>query len=127
MTDRSQAEGNSGTTTFTFFVNRDNGSHGTVTVDWALNLSGTADAADFTVTPQSGTVTLAHGELSGFFTVTVQGDLAVEPSETFTVTLSNPTGGATIADGTGDGTITNDDPLLAPTRRPQRRQSRQRL
>jgi len=38
----------------------------------------------------------------------VNGDVANEPDETFTVNLSNPTG-ATIADGQGLGTIGNDD------------------
>ena len=33
-----------------------------------------------------------------------------EPDETFTVTLSNATGGATISDSTAIGTIRNDDP-----------------
>jgi hypothetical protein len=40
--------------------------------------------------------------------VTVNGDTTVEGDETFTVNLSNATG-ATIADGSGLGTITNDD------------------
>ncbi len=39
----------------------------------------------------------------------VRGDTAVEQNETFFVNLSNPTGGAVIADGPGLGTIQNDD------------------
>jgi hypothetical protein len=42
----------------------------------------------------------------------VNGDTLDEANETYTVTLSNP-GNATIADGSGLGTITDDDP--APT------------
>src|SRR5207248_2383831 len=38
------------------------------------------------------------------------------PNETFTVTLSSPSG-ATIADGSGTGTITNDDQAALPTLR----------
>ena len=44
--------------------------------------------------------------------MTVDGDTLDEANETFSVTLSNP-GNATIADGSGLGTITDDDP--APT------------
>lgn len=40
--------------------------------------------------------------------VVVRGDTTVESNETFVVNLSNPVG-ATIADGSGMGTITNDD------------------
>ncbi|MFM5957229.1 MAG: hypothetical protein ACKOQ2_08695, partial [Dolichospermum sp.] len=42
-------------------------------------------------------------------TVDVQGDTTVEPNEDFTVTLSNPTNGATITTATAIGTIQNDD------------------
>jgi chitinase len=41
-------------------------------------------------------------------TVPVRGDLTAEPNETFTVVLSAGVN-ATIADGTGVGTINNDD------------------
>jgi tetratricopeptide (TPR) repeat protein len=53
-------------------------------------------------------LTFAAGETSKPVTVLVNGDLTVEPNETFTVNLSGPSG-ATIADGTGVGTIVNDD------------------
>jgi hypothetical protein len=42
--------------------------------------------------------------------VPVVGDTAVEPTETLTVTLTSPTG-ATVADGSATGTVTNDDGL----------------
>ena len=42
-------------------------------------------------------------------TVPVTGDLLDEIDETFTVTLTNPTN-ATITDGIGLGTITDNDP-----------------
>jgi hypothetical protein len=44
-------------------------------------------------------------------TVQVSGDTTVEPDETFEVRLSSPAG-ASIADGTGLGTIVNDDALV---------------
>ncbi len=54
-------------------------------------------------------MTFAPGDTSKTVTVQVNGDTAVEPNETFNVNLSNATGNATILDGTGVGTITNDD------------------
>jgi len=57
---------------------------------------------------QSGTVTFLPGQTSQTVNVTVNGDVKFEPTETFTVDLSSPTN-ATIADGQGVGTITNDD------------------
>ena len=53
-------------------------------------------------------MTIAAGQTSATFTITINGDTTVEPNENFTVTLSNPTN-ATIADGTATGTITDDD------------------
>ena len=59
-------------------------------------------------TPTTGTLTLKPGAKTPPITVAVVGDTAIEPDETFTVALSNPTN-AKIADGTATGTITDDD------------------
>jgi U3 small nucleolar ribonucleoprotein component len=56
----------------------------------------------------SGTVQFAPGETSQTITILVAGDTVVEPDETFTVTLSNPSG-ATIDTATATGRIINDD------------------
>ena len=75
--------------------------------------NGTATAGqDYTA--KSGTVTFAAGETTKTVSVAVAGDTAVEPNETLTVTLSNPSG-ATIADGSAIGTITNDDVQAPPS------------
>jgi predicted extracellular nuclease len=108
INDVTVAEGNSGTTNYTFTVTRSGGSAGTVSATWTL-ANGTSDDADFTTTPQTGTVSFADGETSQTITITVAGDTAVEGNETFFVNLTAPTGGATITDGQGQGTITNDD------------------
>ena len=69
--------------------------------------NGTATAgSDYTAT--SGTLTFAPGESTKTITVLVKGDKTKEPDETFYVNLSGAVG-ATIADGTGVGTILNDD------------------
>ncbi|AWM37417.1 Extracellular serine protease precursor [Gemmata obscuriglobus] len=98
------AEGNTGGTPFTFTVTLSVPSSQTVTVNYAT-APGTA-TDDFVSI--SGTLTFAPGETSKTVTVTVIGDTVIEPDETFTVVLSNPIN-ATIATGTGTGTITNDD------------------
>ena len=113
ITGDSHSEGDSGTTSFTFTVNRTGGSAGAVSVDYSVAGSGVhpADAADFVggVLPSNGTVNFADGETSKTITIDVQGDHVVESDETFAVTLSNATGGASIGTGTATGTIVNDD------------------
>ena len=58
---------------------------------------------------KSGTVTFAAGQTTATFTVAIVGDRTAEPTETFLVVLSGPTGGATIADGTSVVTILDND------------------
>ncbi len=77
-----------------------------VTVDFRT-MDGTAEAVlDYTAT--DGTVRFEAGETEQTIMVSVLDDTLDEPDETFTVTLSNPTN-ATVGDGTGTGTITDDD------------------
>jgi chitinase len=84
---------------------------GTVTVDYTT-ADGTALAgSDFTA--KSGTLTFAPGETSKPVPVTIIDDNLAEDDETFTLNLSNATGGIAIADPQGVGTIVNDD--LDPT------------
>ena len=107
-----QSEGDSGTTPFTFTVTRSGETSGSTDVDFAVTGSGTdaADATDFDGgTLPSGTVSFAATETEQTITIDVAGDTDVEPDETFTVTLSNPSGGATITTATADGTIRTDD------------------
>ncbi len=120
-TNATQTEGNSGTKAFTFTVTRSGGTTGTNSVNWALTASGTnpVNGGDFLggVLP-SGVVSFAAGETSKAITINVAGDTSAEPDETFTLTLTNPGGGALIAGATATGTIQNDDTVLTivPTR-----------
>jgi hypothetical protein len=108
----SQNEGNSGTTAFVFTVTLSAASASTVTANFAT-ADGTATApADYAST--SGVVTFNPGVTTQTITVNVVGDTNVEPNETFTVNLSSPSN-ATIATGTGTGTIVNDDAVVLPT------------
>jgi protocadherin Fat 4 len=113
-----KSEGNTATTPFTFTVTRTGLVTGATDVTWTVAGSGTspADAADFAGgTPLTDTLSFAAYETSKTITVNVNGDTTVEPDETFTVTLSSPTGGATLLTSAADGTIQNDDTGLAIT------------
>ena len=116
--DVTMAEGDAGITAFVFTVTRSGGASGVVGATWTLTLSGAAVAGDFTAFPQTGTVSFADGDTSETITINVQGDTNVELDELFTVVLSAPTGGATLADDTGLGTITNDDAPINGTAGP---------
>ena len=107
--DATVVEGNTGTSPISFVVNRSGGSAGAVSVTYTVSF-GTADSADFAAgTIFTGAVNFADGETSKTITLNVAGDTLVEADESFTVTLSAATGGATIGDGIASGTITNDD------------------
>jgi uncharacterized protein len=114
INDVTQAETNAGTTTFTFTVSLDApAGPGGVTFDIAT-ADGTAqddtpatednDYVQQTLTGQ----TIAAGNNSYSFNVTVNGDTTPEGNETFFVNVTNVTG-AVVVDGQGLGTITNDD------------------
>ncbi|NEQ39488.1 MAG: hypothetical protein F6K40_25810, partial [Okeania sp. SIO3I5] len=112
-TDAEKAEGDSGTTAFTFTVTRSGDTSGVTTVDYAT-LDGLAVAGD-DYTSSSGNLTFAAGETSKTITVDVIGDTEVETDEGFTVSLFNASGGATISTADADGTIQNDDTPPPPT------------
>ncbi|HEY4308594.1 MAG TPA: cellulose binding domain-containing protein [Pirellulales bacterium] len=106
IADVTQAEGNSGTSNFVFNVSLSAAATTPVTVKYST-ANGTATAgSDYSTT--TGTLTIAAGQTTGQIVVPVLGDTTVELNETFTVSLSNPTG-ATINRATATGTITNDD------------------
>jgi len=58
--------------------------------------------------PQSDGPDNSRGAIKLHFDVTVNGDVNIEPNETFFVNVTN-VAGATITDGQGLGTIQNDD------------------
>ncbi|MEA5150472.1 putative Ig domain-containing protein [Xanthomonas arboricola] len=107
--DVSVNEGNSGTTTATFTVSLSAASGQTVSVNYTT-ADGTATAGSDYVA-RSGTLTFAPGVTAQGVAITVNGDTAVEPSETFSVGLSGASN-ASIARATGTGTIVNDDVVV---------------
>jgi len=107
----SLSEGNAGTTNFGFTVSMTGG------VAPVGGISFTAQTADGTANAGTdyiavnGPFTIAEGQSSTTVTVQVVGETVPEGNETFSLTISNPSGGATIASGggTGTGTILNND------------------
>lgn len=103
------AEGNSVALTATRF----GGLTGAVTVDYATSSDSATAGSDFTAA--SGTFTWADGE-GGAKAVAISTlqDTADEGNESFTVGLSAPTGGVTIAPGQATATFTILDDDSAP-------------
>ena len=106
--DVTVVEGNNGGPTVyaTITVTRSGDTSGTSSVNWTTVAGTAAAGSDFV--SASGVVTFAAGQTSKTFTVQIGSDKKAEPTETFTIVLSGVTG-ATIADGTGVVTITDND------------------
>jgi len=113
----SQAEGNTGATSFTFTVERTGGTDGDISFSGQLS-SAAADAADFSgpvAVPFVFSGTIPAGQSSAVVVVQVAGDAAVEANEAFTLTLqtvSNNNAAVTAslgAQANATGTIQNDD------------------
>jgi chitinase len=101
------AEGNTGSKAVTFTVSLSQAAGSTVTVRYATANGSATAGQDYTAA--SGTLTFTAGQTSQQVSVTVLGDAAVEADETFTVTLSAPSGASLGAAKTSTVTITNDD------------------
>src|SRR5439155_302497 len=106
-------EGNAGTSTFSFNVSLSAPAPAPVTFDIATQ-DNTATVADNDYVARSLTTqTIAAGQQTYHFDVTVNGDTKIEPNETFLVNVPYVSG-AIVADGQGVGTILNDDiPVLS--------------
>jgi Tol biopolymer transport system component len=110
----SVAEGDSGTTPFTFKITLDQAGVTSQSIAWAVTGSGVhpADAADFGAALPAGAVTFAPGEVTKMVTFDIAGDTALEFNESFAVTLASPSTGLTLGTSATTGTITNDDGLI---------------
>jgi len=111
ISDVTSSEGNNGTKNFTFNVTLDSAPQAPVTLDWAT-APGTAES-DVDYAGAFGSLTFAAGETSKQIVVSVNGDIDVEPNETFTVNLTNLIG-AIFTKTAATGTITNDDVFVPP-------------
>ncbi|MFO0810356.1 MAG: Calx-beta domain-containing protein [Gemmataceae bacterium] len=92
----------------TITVTRTGGAGGAVSVQYAT-ANGTATASsDYTAT--TGTLSWVNGDATPkTFTVPILDDAAVEGNETFTLTLTGATGGATLGVATATATIVDND------------------
>ena len=112
ISNSSLIEGDSGTSNMSFAVTLSGASRTAVSASYATS-NGTATAgSDYLAS--SGTIRFQRGQTAAFINVAVIGDTAVEPDETFFVTLSNPSR-ATIARGVATGVILNNDTATLPT------------
>ena len=100
-------------TGLSFTVTLSNASEQNVRFDWVTSDGTAVSPGDYSAASASG-VTIPAGSTTATINITSIGDLLDESAETFTVILSNPDK-ATIADGTGLGTLNDDDatPSLA--------------
>ena len=113
---------NVGTSVHAFTVNLDAPASRAITLNWAVSSAGlanAANAADFetALALPTGTVTIAAGQTTGAFSVSVRGDTAFEQNENFRVTITANTPTAALyqidpAAATATSIILNDD--LAP-------------
>ena len=95
-------------TPFVFTVTLNRASEQAETVAYRT-VDGSAEAgSDYDAT--SGTLTFAAGETSKTVTVPVVRDRTTEPNEAFTLELTDDGTSPASADGSGLGTIVNDDP-----------------
>jgi hypothetical protein len=99
-------EGDAGNVPATFTVRLSSAATQSVTVGFATANGTATSPADYGAA--AGILTFAAGATTRTVSVTVNGDTAVEPDETFSVDLSSVSG-ATLADGQGIGTISDDD------------------
>jgi hypothetical protein len=110
ISDATVVEGDSGSKNASFTVTLSQARTVPVSVKYTT-ANGTAVApADYTAKALT-TLSFTAGQTSKTITVPVKGDVAGEANETFSVALSQATNIA-MGDGTGIGTITNDDPAV---------------
>jgi hypothetical protein len=101
------AEGNAGTTNLTFTISRTVNANA-CSVNYAITGGSAASGSDYQTFTNGTAGFTAGGVLSQTVTVVLNGDQTVELDETILMTLSNPVNGS-ILDGSGTGTIQNDD------------------
>ncbi|HVF45595.1 MAG TPA: SBBP repeat-containing protein [Pyrinomonadaceae bacterium] len=99
-------------TSLTLTVQRTGDTSGPVTVDYATADGTASERSDYTTAV--GTLRFGAGETAKTIDVLVNEDSKVEGNETFTVNLSNPTGGGTLSCLTAIATVQITDDAVEP-------------
>jgi hypothetical protein len=109
-----RAEGQTGTTPFTFSVQRSGDLSFPVGIDWWLDLTGTTASLDDFTGPLSGTFAMGNGQVLQTITLTVVGDRLREGNESFRVYI-RPFNADGQSGGTDSalGTIRADEPTIS--------------
>jgi YD repeat-containing protein len=94
-----------------FTVTKSGATSSTCSVNYATASGAATSGSDFNAA--SGTLTFSPAQVSQAVNVTTIDDTSVESAETFTLSLSGPSGGSTIAAGTATATI-NDNDIASP-------------
>ena len=102
--DITVTEGNNGTSTYQLLVTLSAASSSPISVQYAMADGSATAGSDYLAT--SGTLTFQPGVTQMSITIRIVNDKSKEPTETFTVGLSAPSGGATARQGDGH----RDDP-----------------
>lgn len=107
-------EGHSASTAIVYTVTRSGALRGERAVQYTMAGTG-VDASDFDGNALSGTLTFAQDVSTRNITFMVKGDSLVEADESMAVTLSAPSGGATLSGTAASAviTVTNDDSGLS--------------
>lgn len=117
ISDANVIEGDSGQVSLVLTVSLSAVAADTVSVEFSTSNGTASSPTDYV--GGNGTVTFVAGQVARTVTVTVNGDTDQEIDETLNVTLSNVSGNASIRDGTGIGTIIDDDgPPVGLSQRP---------
>jgi predicted extracellular nuclease len=112
VSDFTITEGNSGTSTMTFVVSLSQATTTAVGFDVFTSNNTAAAGSDYVAVNLTGQ-SIAPGQTSKNFSVTINGDTTVEQNESFFFNVSNVSN-ATVTDGQGIGTIVNDDSVALP-------------
>lgn len=107
VSDASVIEGNSGTRGMVFTTTLAQANpYASGSVQYQTQDNGATAGSDYTAA--SGSLTFAAGQTTRTITVSINGDVDIEPDELLTLTLSNGVG-VMIADASATGRIVNDD------------------
>lgn len=99
-------------TALVFTILKSGNASGALSINYATANGTATSSADYTNT--SGTATFTAAETSKTISIPTVDDTLVEGNETFMITLSNPSAGATITTPTGTGTIIDNDAAPPP-------------